>query len=282
MPPSSYENPPLPEDVNVSRENPLVEFLRLVAGLALLVTVTFATLYFGGSFLARQVPFETEIALVGDSMIGIDAPDVAPSGQPIATYLQGLTDRLAAEMDMPARMKLRVHYLDTPVPNAFAALGGHIAVTRGLYEAVSSENALALVLAHEIAHVRARDPIAGLGGSATILLAMALLSGDASNLSSAFALVVQSGYSRSAEAKADESAILALQGVYGHAGGGAEVFQILSGYHGNHSGELPSLLSTHPLDTERIERLKIAAQGWDEKLQPLRPILRSSDGAPPQ
>ena len=61
-------------------------------------------------------------------------------------------------------MKLRVHYVDTAVPNAFAALGGHIAVTRGLYESVQSENALALVLAHEIAHVRARDPIAGIGG----------------------------------------------------------------------------------------------------------------------
>ncbi|MFN2427174.1 MAG: M48 family metallopeptidase [Candidatus Binatia bacterium] len=265
-----YENPLLPEGVNVSRDNPLVEFARLVAGLALVATVAGLTLYFGGSRLARLVPFETEAALVGDSVLGIGAPEAGKSG--IADYLQEVTDRLAAEMMLPANMKLRVHYIDTPVPNAFAALGGHIAVTRGLYEAVKSENALAMVLAHEIAHVRARDPIAGLGGSATLVLALALVSGDAANLSSAFARIVQSGYSRRAEAEADGAAIEALRRVYGHAGGGTEVFETFARYHEDHGGELPSLLSTHPLDAQRIERLKLAEQDWDAQRQPLRPI----------
>ena len=67
------------------------------------------------------------------------------------------------------------------VPNAFATLGGHIAVTSGLYRRMPSENALALVLAHEIAHVSARDPISALGGSATLalLVALAVVAGSA-------------------------------------------------------------------------------------------------------
>jgi predicted Zn-dependent protease len=269
--PPGYENPPLPEDVNVSRDSPLLEFARLAAGFALLVTIVAAVLFLGGSRLARLVPFEMEAALVRDSMLGILAPEVQGSEAMVA-YLQELTDRLAAEMELPAPMKLRVHYMDSAAPNAFAGLGGHIAVTRGLYESVESENGLALVLAHEVAHVRARDPIANLGGGATLLLAVALVSGDASNLTSAFAHLVRTGYSRSAENAADVAAIEALRRVYGHAGGGSEVFETFARYHEEHGGEAPSLLSTHPLDAERIERLKAAEDGWDEDRQPLQPL----------
>lgn len=268
----SYENPPLPEDVNVGRENPLLEFLRLAAGLAVVVAAVSALLYFGGSRLARLIPFETERAWVGERVLGVDARKATAATQPVEAYLQELTNRLAAPMELPAGMTLRVHYIDEPVPNAFASLGGHIAVTRGLYERMDSENALALVLAHEIAHVRARDPIAGLGGGATMLVVLALVSGNAANLSTAFASVVQRGYSRRAEAQADEAAIQALRRVYGHAGGGAAVFETFARYREEHGVEMPSLLSTHPLDAERIARLKNAAEGWDAQHHPLRPL----------
>jgi beta-barrel assembly-enhancing protease len=279
VPPPSYENPQVPHDVNVSRDPPLAEFARLAAGLAVVATVVAAVLYFGGSSLARLVPFETEAALVGGTMIGIDALEAKEAGEEVAAYLQELTDRLAAAIELPAQMKLRVHYIDTKVPNAFASLGGHIAVTRGLYESLKSENALALVLAHEIAHVRARDPIANLGGGAMLVLALAMVSGDPANLSSAFAHLVRSGYSRSAERAADAAAIDALRRVYGHAGGGTEVFETFAKYHEEHGGELPSLLSTHPLDAERIERLKAAEVGWDSERQPLRAVRRVSSDA---
>jgi predicted Zn-dependent protease len=46
--------------------------------------------------------------------------------------------------------------LDTPTPNAVAAPGGHVFVTRGLLALLNSEAQLASVLAHEVAHVSAR------------------------------------------------------------------------------------------------------------------------------
>lgn len=268
----SYENPPLPQDVNVSRDHPVGEFLRLAASLALLVTAASAAIYFGASALARLVPMETELAMVGDRVLGIELPDTGKTGRPVVAYLQELTDRLAGRMDMPAGSRLRVHYVETKVPNAFASLGGHIAVTRGLYESMPSENALALVLAHEIAHVRARDPIAGLAGSATMLLAIAMVSGDAANLSTAFATVIQRGYSRRTEAEADEAAIAAVTRLYGHAGGGSDVFEVLARHRDSLGGEAPTLLSTHPLDQDRIARMKAAAEGWDPQQQPLKPL----------
>ncbi|HSW14952.1 MAG TPA: M48 family metallopeptidase [Solimonas sp.] len=265
----SYENPPLPEEVNVGRENVLLEFLRLAAGLAVVMALISAAMYFGGSRLARLIPFDTERRWVGERVLGIEVAS-NPKHAEVEAYLRGLTARLAAQMDMPPGMELRVHYADTALPNAFASLGGHIAVTRGLYERMDSENALALVLAHEIAHVRARDPIAGIGGSASMILAVTLLTGNAGNLSAAFAGVVQRGYSRRAEEQADEAAIAALRRVYGHAGGGAAVFEGFARWRQEgHGLQGPSLLSTHPLDEERIARLKQAAQGWDAQRQPL-------------
>ncbi|MDR1374001.1 MAG: M48 family metalloprotease, partial [Treponema sp.] len=47
-----------------------------------------------------------------------------------------------------------VAILDSPEINAFSTSGGHIFVTRGLIEVTSSEDTLAAVLAHEVAHVQ--------------------------------------------------------------------------------------------------------------------------------
>ena len=47
--------------------------------------------------------------------------------------------------------------IDTPEVNAFAAPGGYILVTRGLYELLSSDSELAAALGHEISHCVQRD-----------------------------------------------------------------------------------------------------------------------------
>ncbi len=47
--------------------------------------------------------------------------------------------------------------IDTPEVNAFAAPGGFILVTRGLYQLLSSDSELAAVLGHEIGHCVQRD-----------------------------------------------------------------------------------------------------------------------------
>jgi Zn-dependent protease with chaperone function len=47
--------------------------------------------------------------------------------------------------------------IDAPEVNAFAAPGGYILVTRGMYELLSSDGELAAVLGHEISHCVQRD-----------------------------------------------------------------------------------------------------------------------------
>ena len=52
-----------------------------------------------------------------------------------------------------------VMLLDAPELNAFATTGGHIFITRGLLEKLATEDALAAVLAHEIAHIQLQHSV---------------------------------------------------------------------------------------------------------------------------
>lgn len=268
----SYENPEVPHEVNVARDHPVAEFLRLVAGLAVVVLALGALLYLCGGWLARQLPFAWEREWVGERVIGVDALAEANPDPALAAYLEGLTQSLAATMQLPPGMAVQLHVSGSDVPNAFATVGGHIVVTRGLYQRMPSENALALVLAHEIAHVRARDPIAAAGSGAGLTLLLVLLGSDGERIAPAVAGLVQRGYSREAERAADVAALAAVRARYGHAGGTAAVFEVLAKYQDEFGVSVPTLLSTHPSDAARIAALRAAAVGWDAQNQPLRPL----------
>jgi predicted Zn-dependent protease len=269
----SYENPDVPHEVNVSRDNALIEFLRLLAAVALCVAAIAAALYLTGGWLARRIPFSTEQSWVGDRVLGIElgAGNDAHHAE-IERYLQALGGELAAALELPDSIAIRVHYAEIEVANAFATLGGHIVVTSELYRRMPSENALAMMLAHEIAHVKARDPISALGSGASLALVFAFVSGEVDGLAPQLAGLVQLGYSRSVERRADREAIAALRAHYGHAGGGASLFEVLADQQGAVVGAVPSFLSTHPADAERIAELESAAADWDAEHVPLAPI----------
>ena len=63
--------------------------------------------------------------------------------------------RLAAASERP-NLPWTFTVLDTPMVNAMAVPGGYIYITRGMLERINSEDELAGVLGHEIAHVTAR------------------------------------------------------------------------------------------------------------------------------
>ncbi len=70
----------------------------------------------------------------------------------LAGWLQALGDRLAASSDKP-KEPFTFFMLRERQINAFATLGGYIAVNAGLVLAADSEDEIAAVMAHEVAHV---------------------------------------------------------------------------------------------------------------------------------
>ncbi|MBW2312967.1 MAG: M48 family metalloprotease [Deltaproteobacteria bacterium] len=70
----------------------------------------------------------------------------------VQAYVQDIGERIAR--NSPRReIRYRFHVVEMVEPNAFALPGGHIYVSRGLLTLVNSEEELANVLAHEVAHV---------------------------------------------------------------------------------------------------------------------------------
>ena len=74
----------------------------------------------------------------------------------LARYIDAIGEKIAVASDRP---KLRWHFtvLDLEIPNAFATQGGYVYITRGMLALLQSETELAAILAHETAHICARD-----------------------------------------------------------------------------------------------------------------------------
>jgi len=257
-----YRNPRIPEGINVSDRHPLKELLVLAGGaLLLLFLLSWLLGQFGGR-VARLLPFEHEAALAPVSLLRNDA------GPELQTYLEQLGDRLADKMALPEGMRIRLHLNGEETFNAFATLGGNILLYRGLLEQLPHENALAMLLAHEMAHVEHRDPIVGIGQGAAIQLVLGVLVGDP-NLAvlGSAGLYTQLHYTREMERAADTEALAAVQRLYGHIGGARDLFNVIQAQREN-SGveEMPAIFSSHPLDGQRLEAIGLLARkrGWSE------------------
>ena len=286
-----FKNPKVPEGINVSRHSPLADLVILSAGVAVVFALLAAAVVAFGGMLARHAPVAWENALAEAAFA---TTDDAPDGHPeVRGALQDLADRLSARMDLPEGMTVTVHYLDEGAVNAFASLGGHVFVFRGLIARMPSENALAMVMAHEIAHVAHRDAAAMLGGGVLLQVILGAVLGSAPETlqSVLFApnAVLLRGFSREAERRADRKALAAVAETYGHAGGAARLFEVfLAESEAAGGGEPPELLSTHPLSRNRIVALDAHARaaGWarDGALTPLPPALAAlrdeAGGAP--
>lgn len=157
--------------------------------------------------------------------------------------------------------------------NAFAAPGGFIFITTGLYSKVKTEEQLAAVLAHEIAHVTLQHGLGAIKSSRlteafTILgseVAKEYSPADLSALTSVFEgaiddivnKIVVSGYSRSQEYDADEEAIKITYKAGYNPAGLAEFLDILAEMK---KGKKKSLgfAKTHPPAKERLAKVKKA------------------------
>jgi len=171
-------------------------------------------------------------------------------------------------------MNIKIHFIDEETVNAFATLGGHILIYRGLLEKLSSENALTMLLAHEIAHIKHRHPIKSLSSGLFLQIFWSMLSNSSQSLDMiTFTQLTSLSYSRSNETEADKEGLFSVYQIYQDVNGATDLFQTLIKYQ-QHSGFTPpEYLNTHPDLEKRISTLKNLAEknGWSAE-KPLIPI----------
>jgi predicted Zn-dependent protease len=264
-----FENRAPDETVNYSIEHPLKEFAWLVGGvLGTLIIATLLIGFFAGE-LAARMPYRYERDLAAGIEHQLKEQDKSPQHLAVEQELNRLASRLVAHMDLPEGMQVTVHFDDTPDTNAYATLGAHIVVLQGLLARMPDENALAMVLAHEIAHAKLRHPARSLGRGVAVGIILSAISAGMGK-SAAGGVVTRTGglsllkFSRDQEREADAEALGAIVALYGHAGGAQDVFRILQEASGSSENSRITMLSTHPLSPERIESIDRLAtdHGW--------------------
>ena len=276
-----YSNPKIPEGINTIVEHPLKEFFILSVGILGVIFCAVIILSLAAEKLAVYVPFKMEQDLIPE--IWTQAKPETETIRQTREYLQSLSDRLADHMQLPDDMEITVHSMDEDTVNAFATIGGHIFIYQGLLDELDSENALAMVIAHEMAHVYHRHPIIAMGRGVVIgllLSAIAGASGDlfVSQIVSETGMIALLNFTRDQEREADITALTAVNGLYHHVAGANDLFRALMAAHDPESIEPPLFLSTHPLTQDRIDALVEYARkkGWDAKvdLTPIPQYLR--------
>ncbi|MHC1789025.1 M48 family metallopeptidase [Solidesulfovibrio sp.] len=190
-----------------------------------------------------------------------------PLDDPAARELVTRVGRRIAQASGRTDLAWEFHVIDNDqVTNAFCLPGGKIFVYSGLLRRVGSEDELATVMAHEVAHALARhgaeraslEMAARLGGA---ILQLALgdedprladIAGRVWGFGSNLGLMLP--YSRKHEYEADTIG-LSLMDKAGYNLDGAVTFWEMMRQSGN-SKPLFNFLSTHPTDEKRIARIR--------------------------
>jgi len=247
-----YSNPKIPEGINTSKTNPLKEFFVLSGGIIFATIAVLAILTMLVDFFADKIPFSWEKNIPVSKLLD------DKNTQPIPNYLQRLSQKVIQQMALPENVDITVHYINDDTVNAFATLGGHIFLFRGLLEKLKSEDELSMVIAHEVAHIKYRHPIRSLSHGLVISILLSLIgssSGDvAGGLLGSSNMLTTMHFSRDYEYRSDQTAVNALINIYGHAEGAIALFDVFKGE--LNSIQTVEFLNTHPLTENRISKTR--------------------------
>lgn len=232
-----------------------------------------------------DVPVQDEIKIgryIAGSLLGASplAEDAA-----LQQYVNRVGRWVAAQSERPD-LQWTFGVIESADINAFAAPGGYIFVTRGLYALMNDEAELAGVLAHEVAHVVRKHHLevmqkSQLIGAGSDLLAKKLAKKDdkVKGLIGSGAEIMARGLDKDAEFEADrDGVVLATRAGYDSFGLAAMLQQI--GHMSSADSSVALLFKTHPHPDERLARLGEAmgarfdavadARNLPERLQKLK------------
>lgn len=158
--------------------------------------------------------------------------------------------------------KWSVAVADVAEPNAMCVPGGKIVITTGLMRILKSDDDIAIILAHEIAHALNRHGVESMSLQRLLLPLVLIINQvfDVRFLSSIFVtLFLSLPYSRRLEHEADSVGLLVATEACYDPRVAPEVFERLASLQDEKGGwkgsKIPAFMSTHPQSEERAKRL---------------------------
>jgi predicted Zn-dependent protease len=183
-------------------------------------------------------------------------------------HLNRIRDEILAsgEVEYAQEFGWQTHIIhDDEVLNAFAAPGGFIYVYTGLIRYLETEDQLAGVMGHELAHADRRHSTEQLTKAYGIETLLSVVFGDPGVIGDVAAGLVSLEFSREDETEADEYSVIYLCNTGYASNGAAGFFELLLEEGG---GEIPEFLSTHPSSASRVADINDTADNLGCSTEP--------------
>jgi Zn-dependent protease with chaperone function len=282
-------------DIHTSNVAKLTARWAVVSGALVLLVVLLAGGYFwgipAGARVAAPLIPQTYQRMIGEQTLKyIDKewlkPSTTPKEQQDALLARWNTIVATAYPSNSAPAHTIVFRQFEAGPNAFALPGGTIVLTDALIEMMANdENAIMSVLAHELGHIKHHHSMRLLIEVSTLTLVSSVIIGDYSSfLANAPIILGQLNYTRGHEREADQEALevmnaanldrLAMVRFFENVrswkpakGASQNTPDNPSAAQDNHDDtpkqriQVPELLSSHPLDEERIRFFREGSTG---------------------
>jgi predicted Zn-dependent protease len=208
----------------------------------------------------------------------INASGMVIKDPQVTEYVSAIGHRVAAHANN-GDYKFTFFVVDDPTINAFALPGGYIGVHTGLLEATRTEDELAGVLAHEIAHVTQRHIARAVTANkrqsmlSTAIMLGAMIAGalggvDGDAMQGAIAVAqgtaaqAQINFTRIHEHEADRVGMSALANAGFDPDGMASFFEVISRSTSPVESRMPEFLRTHPVSSSRIAEARSRARSY--------------------
>lgn len=177
--------------------------------------------------------------------------------------VEGLRDKIlnGGKVKNKTAFTWEIKIINQNVLNAFCTPGGHIYVYTGLIKYLDSEDDLAGVMGHEMAHADLRHSMKQLLNESTNQTLISILlggSGTATDLANLANQVVGLSYSRCYEEQADALSVDYLSSTNYNCKGTASFFAKLLA--AGQAGQTPVFLSTHPSEQSRVDNVNSRAE----------------------
>ncbi|MBL9199500.1 MAG: M48 family metallopeptidase [Opitutaceae bacterium] len=216
----------------------------------------------GAKKVAFMLPAEFTRVLGDQTLEALDRAMLAPTTltherqiklrADFAAFLQAAGDTTPYQIEFRA--------LKGQGANAFALPSGTIVISDELVLLAEDDREIVAVLAHECAHVRHRHVLRAVLQNSAVVVAFALVTGDASSTAAFGGAVptwlLQSKFSREFEREADADAVEKLRAAGLDPAHLATMLGRLSSAHGDDKLALPEYARSHPPTQERINAIK--------------------------
>jgi predicted Zn-dependent protease len=225
-----------------------------------------------GYFIGRAVGAN----LLTNYQLYLENPD-------LVVYLNEIATALAINSEKPEIFNgYHAAVLDSAEINAFSTSGGHIFVTRGLLDCAVSEDTLAAVIAHEIAHIQLQHSIMAIKssrvvnafattGSSLAGLALSDLAEILDEAASDIVVAMQEGYSQNQEFDADNLALELLADAGYEPSSLVDMLRALQKNQPRSPDELADgLARTHPSPEDRIAQLERPLRQYKDTVRDTR------------